>query len=137
MKLLTKEHEESYQNRKIYYICKEKHNNKYANDKKYRKVRDGYHYTGEYRSPAHNVCNLKFSVPKDISIVFHNGSNYDYHFILKELAEEYEEKFTYLGENTEKYISFTVSIEKVTRIDKNGKKITKTIPYKIQFIGSA
>ena len=28
------------------------------------------------------------SVPKRISIVFHNGSTYDYHFIKKQLAEE-------------------------------------------------
>ena len=39
---------------------------------------------------------------------------------MKELAEEFEKQFTSLGENTEKYIIFTVSIEEeVTRIDKN------------------
>ena len=27
-------------------------------------------------------------------IVFYNGSNYDYHFIIKELAEEFEKLFT-------------------------------------------
>ena len=39
-------------------------------------------------------------------------------------------KNTFLGENTEKYIVFTapVGIE-VTRIDKNGKGITKKISY--------
>ena len=44
-------------------------------------------------------------------MVFHNGSNYDYHFIKKELVEEFKKQFTCLGENTEKYITFTVSIE--------------------------
>ena len=34
--------------------------------------------------------------------VFHNGSNYDYHFIIKELTNEFEEIFECLGENTEK-----------------------------------
>ena len=63
---------------------------KYLKDKKYRKVRDHCHYTGQYRGAAHNKCNLKYSVPKEISIVFHNGSNYDYRFIIKELAEEFE-----------------------------------------------
>ena len=43
--------------------------------------------------------------------VFHNGSNYDYHFIIKELAEEFKKQFSCLGENTEKYITFTVPIE--------------------------
>ena len=58
-------------------------------DKKYRKVKDHCHYTGKYRGAAHSLCNLKYSVPKNISIVFHNGSNYDYHLIIKELAEKF------------------------------------------------
>ena len=33
---------------------------------------------------------------------FHNGSNYDYHFIIKDLAKEFEEEFECLGENKEK-----------------------------------
>ena len=89
MKLLTKEQQESNENAKICYICKEKFENKYLRDKKYCKVRDHCHHTGEYRGVAHGICNLKDSVPKKISIVFHNGSNYDYCFIIKELAEEF------------------------------------------------
>ena len=45
MKLLTKEQEESHENGKICYICKEKFENKYLKDKKYCKVRDHCHYT--------------------------------------------------------------------------------------------
>ena len=41
-------------------------------------------------------------MPKKISIVFHNGSNYDYHFIIKESAEEFFKKFACLGENNKK-----------------------------------
>ena len=75
---------------------------------------------------------------KKIPIVFHNGSNYDYHFIIKELAEEFKKQFTCLGENTEKYITFTVPIEKeVTRVDKNGEEVTKNTSYILQFIDSA
>ena len=81
MKLLTKEQQESYENAKICYICKEKFENKYLKDKKYPKVRDHCQYTAEYRSVAHSTCNLKYSAPKRIPIVFHNGCNYDYHFI--------------------------------------------------------
>ena len=63
---------------------------------------------------------------KKVPIGFYNGSNYDYHFIIKELAEE----FTCLGENTEKYITFTVPIEEeIARIDKNGEEITKNEKY--------
>ena len=46
MKLLTKEQQESYENTKIRYMCKEKFENKYLKDKIYRKVRDHCHYTG-------------------------------------------------------------------------------------------
>ena len=37
--------------------------------------------------------------------MFHNGYTYDYHFIIKELAEEFEKQFECLRENTEKYIT--------------------------------
>ena len=76
-------------------------------------------------------------MPKKIPLVFHNGSNYDDHFIIKELAEKFKKQFTRLGENTEKYLTFTVPIEKeVKRIDKNGEEITKNTSYILQFIGS-
>ena len=88
IKLLTKEQQESYKNTKICYICKEKFQNRYLKDKKYCKVRDHSHYTREYRGAAHSICNLIYSVPKKIPIAFPNGSNCDYHFITKELAEE-------------------------------------------------
>ena len=70
-------------------------------DKRYHKVRDHCHYTGKYTGAAYSIHNLKYSVPKKNPIVFHNGSNYDYHFIKKELAEEFKKQFTSLGENTE------------------------------------
>ena len=135
IKLLTKEQQEQYENAKICYICKEKFENK---DKKYCKVRDHCHYTGKYRGATHSICNLKCSVPKNICIVFHNGSNYDYHFIIKQLVEEFKTQFTCLGKKTEKYITFTASIEKeVTRTDKIGEEIQKNISYILQFIDSA
>ena len=66
------------------------------------------------------MCDLKFSVPKKIPIAFHNGSNYDYHFIIKELAEEFQKQFTRLGQISKKYITFTVPVEKeVTKTDKH------------------
>ena len=62
--------------------------------------------------------------------MFHNGSTYDYHFIIKELVKEFEGNFECLGENTEKYITFSVPIKK--KIEK--KDLEKT--YKIKFIDS-
>ena len=72
MKLLTKEQQESYENAKICFICKEKFENKYLKDQKYHKVRDHCHYTGVYRDAAQSICNLKYSVPKKMSTVFNN-----------------------------------------------------------------
>ena len=55
------------------------------------------HYTGKYRGATHSICYLRCNVPNEIPVVFHNGSNYDCHFIIKELANKFEEKFECLG----------------------------------------
>ena len=73
--------------------------------------------------------NLRYKTPKEIPVVFHNGSTYDNHFIIKRLAKEFDGQFECLGENTEKYITFSVPIKK--ELD-NGKTIT----YKLKFIDS-
>ena len=102
MKLVTKEQQGSRENAKFWYFCKEKFKNIYVKDKKYRTMRDHCHCRGEYRGALHYMCNLKYSLPDTIPIVFHNGSDYDYHFIIKELAEEFKKQFTCLGEKIEK-----------------------------------
>ena len=58
------------------------------------------------------MCNLKFILPVEILIVFHNGINYDYHFHIKVPTEECEGQFTCLGENTEHYKTSLVQTEK-------------------------
>ena len=73
-----------YNEQEICYKCKKEFN---KNDEKNCKVRDHCHYTGKYRGAAHNICNLRYKIPKEITIVFHNGSTYDYHFIIKELVK--------------------------------------------------
>ena len=120
--------EEIYHNKQnICYICKKEFN---KNDKKRQKVRDHCHYTGKYRGAAHNICNLRYKVPKEIPVVFHNGSTYDYHFIIKELVKEFEANFECLGKNTEKYITFSVPLK--MKIENKNIEII----YKIQFIDS-
>ena len=47
----------------------------------YWKARGHCHYRGKYRDAAHSICNLKFSLPNEILVVCHNGSNYDYHLL--------------------------------------------------------
>ena len=108
----------------ICYICKKKF------DEKNYKVRDHCHYTGKYRGAAHNMCNLRDKIPKEIPVVLHNGSTYHYHFIIKKLVKEFDGNFVCLGENTEKSITFSVSIKK--KIKNKDIEIT----YKITFIDS-
>ena len=110
--LTTKE--KIYHNeQEICYICKKEFD---KNNKKYYKVRDHCHYTGKYRGAAHVICNLRYKIPKEILVVFHNGSTYDYHFIIKELVKEFNGNFECLGENTEKYITFSVPKRKKLKI---------------------
>ena len=124
---LTTEEKIYHTKQKICYICKKEFNN---NEKKNYKVRDHCHYTGKYRGAAHNICNLRYKVPKEIPIVFHNVSIYDYHFIIKELVKEFEDNFECLGENTEKYITFSMPRKK--KVENKDLEIT----YKIKFIDS-
>ena len=107
------------------------------------RVRDHCHYTGKYRSAAYSIGNLKLNVPNEIPVAFHNISKYYYLFIIliklaKELANNFQEKFYCFGENTEKYKTFPVPIEKkVTNIDKDGNESIVTISSKMRFIDSA
>ena len=123
---LTKKEEKKYKKQEICHICKKGFSTDDSN-KKYQKVRDHCHYTGKYRGAAHDICNLRYEKSKKIPVVLHNGSTYDYHFTIKEFAEEFEGEFERLDEDTEKYITFSVPIEKeITKKDKNGNdKITK------------
>ena len=79
----------------------------------------------------HNACNLHYKTPKSIPAVFHNGSNYDFHLIIKQLAKDFKGPFSCIGENTEKYITFSICIFKKTYA--NDKK---PIAYQIKFIDS-
>ena len=98
--------------------------------KLYHKVRDHCYYTGKFRGAARSICNLRYKTPKEILVVFHNGSTYDYHFIIiNKLGKVFYGQFEYLGENTGKYITFSVPISK--ELD-NAKIIT----YKLKFIDS-
>ena len=73
-------------------------------------------------------------MPNEIPAVFHNGANYDCHFIVKE--KEFEGQLEILRKNTEKYKTFSALIEKeVTNIDKDGNESIATC--KTKFTDSA
>ena len=116
---LTEEEKESYENQQLCHICDKEFST--DNNKEMRKVRDHCHYTGKYRDAAHSKCNLNYKIVKEIPVLCHNESVYDYRFIIKYLARESKGHFECLEENIEKYISFTVPFKKVINDDEEIK----------------
>ena len=74
---------------------------KKANDGNKNTIRWDITVIVKYRGASQNVCNLRYKRPKESLVVFHNGSKYDYHFIIKELAKKLKGDFECSGENTE------------------------------------
>ena len=96
------------------------------------RVRDHCHYTGRYRGPAHNSCNLKYRKPKSISVFFHNLSGYDSHLFIKKLGSpNKKENIHCIQNNEEKYISFSKTIVTGQYTNKKGEVKDKT--FKIVF----
>ena len=92
-----------YKEAKLCYICGKTTPETFSKDSNYRKVRYHYHFTDNYRGAAHNICKLNFNMPDTILVVFHRVSSYDYHFIIKVLANEFQTEFECCRENKEKY----------------------------------
>ena len=96
------------------------------------RVRDHCHFTGRYRGPAHNSCNLKYRKPKSISVFFHNLSGYDSHLFIKKLGSpDKKENIDCIPNNEEKYISFSKTIVTGQYTNKKGEINDKT--FKIVF----
>ena len=92
------------------YLCNKKFSDEENNFLKH-KVKDFCYYTGKFKGAAHRKCIDDSLKEVEIPIAFHNGSNYDYHFIIKEIAKEFD-GIECIGENSEKYITFTTTINK-------------------------
>ena len=71
---LTEDERASYRKQKTCYICDKKFSTN-GEDKIYQKIRDYCYYTGRYRGAAHFMCSKKYTVPKEIPVVFHHGFN--------------------------------------------------------------
>ena len=54
------------------------------------KVADHFHWSGQYRGPACQSCNVKMQEPKTILVFFHNLEGYDGHELLLALAKQRE-----------------------------------------------
>ena len=130
---LTDDEKIKHKGSKRSYLCDQSFNinkeSKYYMN--YKKVRDHCHYTGKYRGAAHSICNLRYQEQRDIPVIIHSGSNYDFHLLIKDLAKEFKSDIYCIGENTEKYISFSIPIPY------HNKKIdNETINYNLKFIDS-
>ena len=145
---LTDEEKESHKNQQFCHICEKQFctDKKDAEFKLTQKVRDHCHYAGKYRGAAHSIYNLRYKVKKEIPLVFHNGSVYDYHLIIKLIAKELKGHFDCIGENTEKYITFSAPIQKEVNDNNNddddddddddNSENAKPLTYRIKFIDS-
>ena len=94
------------------------------------RVRDHCHYTGRYRGAAHNICNLKYSKPNNISVFFHNLTGYDSHLFIKKLGVT-SGAIDCIPNNEENYISFSKTIKTGEYTNKKGE--TKDKYFKIVF----
>ena len=122
--IFTEEDEKQFNKASDCWICGEY----LGNDR----VRDHCHFTGRYRGPAHNNCNLKYRKPKIISVFFHNLSGYDSHLFIKKLGTpDKKENIDCIPNNEEKYISFSKTIITGQYTNKKGEIKDKT--FKIVF----
>ena len=64
-------------NQKVCYICN-KECSAYDEDKNYYKVKNYCKFAGKYQGSCHKICRSKCRSLKEIPIIFHNGSTYDY-----------------------------------------------------------
>ena len=76
-------------------------------------------------------------MPNEIPVVFHNNSNNDYHFIIKELANRFEEQFECLGENKKSTKRPFQKSKEITKINEDGNESDVNIIFKIKFIDRA
>jgi hypothetical protein len=82
---LTEEEEIKQDKARKCYMCGVRFKNTQDNNRM--KVREHDHWTGFYRGPACQSCNTKEGkASKTIPVVFHNGSKYDFHFLIEELV---------------------------------------------------
>ena len=115
--VITAEEEEQFKQASDCWICHKKLN---LEDR----VRDHCHYTGRYRGAAHNLCNLKYSKPNNISVFFHNLTGYDSHLFIKKLNTTMG-NIDCIPNNEENYISFSKTIIAGEYTNKKGEKKNK------------
>ena len=103
-----------YDNSTLCHIC----NEELSEDR----VRDHWHLSGKFRGAAHEICNLKYKVPKFFPVVFHNLSGYDSHLFIRTLGNS-EGDISCIRNNEENYISFSKQVIVDKFVNKEGKEV--------------
>ena len=100
--VLTPDQRNEFNNATNCYLCKNEFTDNIT------KIREHNHFNGKYRGAACQSCNTKEGkCSKLIPVFFHNGSKYDFHFLVEELLnfEDQFNKLTPLAKTSEEYIS--------------------------------
>ena len=100
---MREEDEEDFRNNNICRFCEK--------NIEFDKVRDPCHLTGEYRGPAHSMCNINVTQDQSnfLPFILHNFNNYDRHMFFKKLVDKKNNKvnFDIIPKTNEEYISVT------------------------------
>ena len=100
---MTAEEILQHQNATVCYICQREFGQTGGDIK----VRDHQHSPPyKYRGAAHQSCNLRYKEQDTVHVYLHNLSNYDAHFIVRELGVD-KGSIDVLANTEEKYITFS------------------------------
>ena len=114
----TKNDQKHFENQERCYMCLKKFFNT-SGEKLKVKCRDHDHITGKYIGAACASCNISRQLPRKLPIFLHNGSRYDFHFVIKAL-EKFEKE---IGQSGIKILPFngenfrTISFASFTFLD--------------------
>ena len=87
VKLTPTQQQQQFNNATNCHICNVPFNEQVT------KIREHNHFNGKYRGAACQSCNTQEGkASKEIPVFFHNGSKYDFHFIVTELMK-YQDKY--------------------------------------------
>jgi len=79
----------------------------YYKDQTRGKRRHHDHVLGKYIGPAHAACNLHTKQEREITLFFHNGEKFDFHFLLRPIKEVFHDsEINVISKTSESYLSF-------------------------------
>ena len=96
-------------------------------------MHDHYHLPGKFRGAAHEICNIKYKIPKFFPVVFHNLSGYNSHLFIKTLGNS-KGDISCIPNNEENYNSFTKKVIFDKFVNEEGKEVN--VKRELRFIHS-